>query len=163
MKTKTFLFILFWTWAIAFFCSADAQTATAPELKIPLDSYYVKAPDGDRLDNYLKKRESKILTRYIKPNASPYSIRVATLSSNTADAPGVMIKVSARKAGESAYRSYMVRNLLGSSLLYEQTTSGGSAVTITLAITQLSGSVYYADITITNCNGGDVYIETERF
>jgi hypothetical protein len=163
MKTKTFLFILFWTWAIAFYCSADAQTTAKPELKIPLDSYYVKAPDGDRLDNYLKKRESKVLNRLIKPDASPYTVRVATLSSNTADAPGVIVKVSARKAGESAYRSFMVRNLLGSTLLYEQTTSGGTAVTIALVITQLSGSIYYADVTITNCSGGDVYIETEKF
>lgn len=136
--------------------------ADKPELKIPLDCYYIKAPDGGRLDTYLKNRESKIMKRLIKPTTSPYTVRVATLSSNSADASGVLIKVSARLGGSSAYRSYMVRNLLGSSLIYQQTTSG-TPVAITLGIVQLSGVIYYTDISIYDCINGDVYIETERF
>ncbi|MDD2231174.1 MAG: hypothetical protein PHY48_17460 [Candidatus Cloacimonetes bacterium] len=159
---KNVLVFLYCCMCSVFLVVGYASSATAPELKIPLDCYYIKAPDGDRLDNYLNKNKDKVWRKTITTDGtSPYTIRVLAQSPSSL-APSI-VKVSAFKntAGNACFRSAMIRGSSLQYLLSEQNTTGGDAVLITMGFVS-AATVTYVDVKIYNCENGTVFIEVEK-
>lgn len=167
MKAKAFIFLLFFTFAISFFCSADAQTQKNQnaEIKLPLDSYFVKAPDGDRLDNYLLKTKDKVTRITVRPGTTtPYVVRVHR--HNPYESNFASIKVWA--IAESGNRSNHSEWLIGGGTFrktdeYIETPIGSAIAIVPSNVADGATGYYYVNLSITNCTNGIIRIEVEKF
>lgn len=139
--------------------------ADKPELKIPLDCYYIKAPDGDRLDNYLNKNKDNVWRVSLRPETTtPYSFRVHRF--NPYQSAFTRIKVTAAEAtgSRSAHKEWILCGGGTFRTMADLTeTPIAPAITITPTYTADGATgYYYIDITVTNCTNGIIRVEVEK-